>query len=129
MNTIMHATLSASGSPSEVQKRIADQVQAAGEASPEQAQALGAARTFIDKAVTGVSEDDTLSVNATVTISVMPAPPVVLAKRQAQIEEVDALKRQLKAAADDLQAAKDALAAATAPKVEAKDAIVPVTQS
>ncbi len=118
MKTLLHATLSASGSPSEVKQRITDQVQAQATSSPDQAAALAAARGFIDKAILGVSEDDSLAVSATITVTVMEAPAVVTAKVQALTDEKDAAKRtaaslatQLATVQGELDAAKASLAA------------------
>jgi hypothetical protein len=118
MQTLLNASLSASGSPSEVKQRIADQVALA--TSPDQSAALGAARTFIEKTIAGVSEDDTLSVNATIVVSVVNAPPVVTAKVQALSDAKTAaetraasLTTQLATITADLAAAKALIAQPT----------------
>lgn len=81
MRKLLDLTLSAGGSPSDVKARITDQVKALAEGSADQTAALAAARSYIEAALTGISEDDTLAVTASITISVTDAPPTVVAKK------------------------------------------------
>lgn len=107
-NNILHVTLSANGSPSVVKARIDDQVKAA--TQPDQSAALAAARIFIEKSIAGVSEDDTLAVNAVITISVIDAPAIEVAAKAALHEAKSAAERIAEGLRSELTKVKDELA-------------------
>jgi hypothetical protein len=124
MPTRLHATLSASGSPSEVKARIDDQIK--GTAAVDQAAALGAIRTFIEKSIADVTEDETVAVSAVVTVNVAPIPAIVHAKVQAAVEKQTVAETTVASLRAELEKAKAALEAATAPPAAPVVAAAPV---
>lgn len=122
MKHVMNVSIAASGSPSEVRERVAGQVQALGE-TPDQSAIVAAARMIIDKATAGVSEDDTISVQATVSIAIMDAPATVAQRRSALQEAADKKIAVLEA---ELQEIKAAAAAAAKAKEELDNMVVVV---
>jgi hypothetical protein len=130
MKTILNVTLSASGKLSEVKARLLDQAQAAAPADP---QTVGAVKSYLEKALEGVSEDDTLTVRANITASVAKEPDIVTAERQAQLDAIAAKDLRLAQAAkreEELTAQlAEARAALEAAKVPAAPLPVSVTAS
>lgn len=118
MRTLIDVSLGAHGSPTEVKARIADQVRALA-STQEQAPIASAINTFVASKLEGVSEDDTLSVQASVAIVVSDAPATVVAKREAEKEAHGKEIRQREATIADrdkqIEALRAELAAAKTP--------------
>lgn len=123
MDTLLNASLSAAGSPSEVKARINDQVKLAGE-SGERAAVLGAARAFVEKSLVDVSEDKTIAVSASVVITVTDEPAIVTAKNQAILDAKDAAERVAEGLRGELAKLKEELAKALTPPVPTPAAVV-----
>lgn len=100
MKTILNVVLAASGSPNEVKERITDQVKANIGAAADQAQVASGVRQFIDKALDGVSEDETVSAKAEISIVVADVPAIVNARVTAAQEAADTKVRALTAERD-----------------------------
>lgn len=102
MKTILNVMLAANGSPSEVKARINDQVQATAQ-SAEQAPLVAPLRDFLDKKLSGVSEDETLSVTASISMIITDPPAIVVQKREAEKEANEQRAREVAAKIADFQ--------------------------
>lgn len=118
MKNLLNVALSAAGTPSEVKERIGGQVEAIAKA-PEQAPIAAAVRAMIDKTIAGVSEDETISVSANVSIDIQDVPAIVTARQQAERDahatEKRTIETQLAAAKKELEHARAVIEAAKQP--------------
>lgn len=102
MKTLLNLVLAANGSPSEVKARINDQVQATSQ-SAEQAPLAAPVRDFLEKKLSGVSEDETLSVSATIAIIITDPPAILVEKRAAEKEAHEKEVRSITARLTDAE--------------------------
>lgn len=114
MNTLVQLSLSATGSPSDVKARFADQASAAASANPDNAAIIGALRSTVEKQLASISEDATLAVGVELRIAVGDPPATVTAKQEAAKAEVAALKASIATANDQIAQLRTDLSGAQA---------------